>query len=382
MSFDADVCIVGGGPAGTAAAIVAARAGLRVCLHVRAVVPLSNPGESLHPGVRVLFASLGVEERMTAASAYRHAGVRVSWGGTRSFKSFGRDQRGPWLGYQILRRDLDRILLERALELGVEVSQTTGPLRVLVEDGRVHGLRDHAGEQRYRFLIDASGRACFLGRALGLPRQVASPPLRAAFGYCAGDPQEFCESPALVGDASGWSWIAQVAPELVQWTRLAFDGSRPQGPPPELAGLPEIGPVKGADVTWTRVVAAAGAGYFIAGDAAMVLDPAASNGVLRALLTGMRCAKCVEAIGMQAASETRVTADYEHWIAALFEHNVRQLGTLYRDPQLAYPQHITAGEPHAKDSYRRNRQQPVSGGSSHEGLVRRVAQSGPVSTHG
>jgi flavin-dependent dehydrogenase len=382
MSFDADVCIVGGGPAGTASAIAAARVGLRVRLHVRAVMPLSTPGETLHPGVRVLFDALGVEERMTAASAYRHAGVRVSWGGIQSFKSFGRDQRGPWLGYQILRRDLDRILLERAIEVGVEVRQSGGPLRVLVEDGRVHGLRDHAGEQRYRFLIDASGRACFLGRALGLPRQVASPPLRVAYGYCAGDPQEFRENPTLVGDASGWCWIAQVAPELVQWTRLAFDGSRPKGPPPELAGLPKIGPVRGADVTWTRVVAAAGAGYFIAGDAAMVLDPAASNGVLRALLSGIRSAKCIEAISMQAASEAKVTADYEHWIAAFFEHNVRQLGALYRDRQLAHPQHITAGDSHAQDGHHRHHQQPVSGSSSYERLVRRVAQPGSVSPHG
>lgn len=344
MSYDADVGIVGGGPAGIAAAITAAGTGLRVCLHERAAFPRDLPGETLHPGVGILLNALGVEVRVAAASAYRHAGVFVDWGGNRSVQPFGQDERGHWLGYQILRRDLDRILMDRALELGVEIRQPVGPVRVRVEDGRVVGLHEAAGEARYRFLIDASGRAGFLRRGLALPCQVASPPLRVAYGYRAGDPDALRETPTLVGDASGWSWMAQVAPGLVHWTRLEFDGSKAEGPPPALADLPPIGPTKGADVSWNRVVATAGAGYFIAGDAAMVLDPVASNGTLRALLSGMRAARCIEAVRVGAVPEARATGDYNQWLADLFDHYVRQVESLYRELRPVHSSPFHQGE--------------------------------------
>lgn len=344
MSCDADVGIVGGGPAGTAAAITAARAGLRVRLYERASFPRNLPGETLHPGVGVLLAVLGVEVRVAAASAYRHAGVFVDWGGNRSVQPFGQDERGPWLGYQVLRRDLDRILMDRALELGVDVRQPVGLVRVTVEDGRVVGLRESTAEARFRFLIDASGRAGFLRRGLALASQVASPPLRVGYGYSAGDPYGLREIPALVGDASGWSWTAQVAPGLVHWTRLAFDGSKAEGPPAALADLPPIGTTKGADVSWNRVVGAAGAGYFIAGDAAIVLDPAASNGTLRALLSGMRAARSIEAVCVGAVPEARATGDYDQWLADLFGHNVRHLGSLYRELRPVHSPHFHRGE--------------------------------------
>ncbi|RFC35291.1 MAG: Dehydrogenase (flavoprotein) [Candidatus Nitrotoga sp. SPKER] len=344
MSYDADVGIVGGGPAGTAAAITAAGSGMRVRLYERASFPRNLPGETLHPGVGVLLAALGVDVRVTAASAYRHAGVFVDWGGNRSVQPFGQDEQGPWLGYQILRRDLDRILMDRALELGVDIRQPVGPVRVRVEDGRVVGLREPAGETRYRFLIDASGRAGFLRRGLALPSQVASPPLRVAYGYRAGDPDALRETPTLVGDASGWAWMAQVAPGLVHWTRLAFDGSKVEGPPRALADLPPIGPTKGADVSWNRVVAAAGAGYFIAGDAAMVLDPVASNGTLRALLSGMRAARSIEAVRVGAVPEARATGNYDRWLADWFDHNVRQLDSLYRELRPVHSPYFHQGE--------------------------------------
>ncbi|GAB7189041.1 geranylgeranyl reductase family protein [Kitasatospora sp. Ki12] len=47
---DADVLIAGAGPAGCAAAIVCAAAGLRTVLAERAPGPVARPGEALHPG--------------------------------------------------------------------------------------------------------------------------------------------------------------------------------------------------------------------------------------------------------------------------------------------------------------------------------------------
>ncbi|MCD6031942.1 MAG: putative dependent oxidoreductase, partial [Thermomicrobiales bacterium] len=81
--------VVGGGPAGTAAAIWAALAGLRVRLFEKSVYPRHRPGETLHPGLGTLFRQLGVEARVSAASALRPEAIEVKWSGRRSRQAFG-----------------------------------------------------------------------------------------------------------------------------------------------------------------------------------------------------------------------------------------------------------------------------------------------------
>ena len=88
---DADVAIVGGGPAGAAAALWCARQGLRVVLLERERFPRHRPGETLHPGVEPLFAQLGVAEAVLGAGFTRHLGTWVSWSGPRRFEPFGAD---------------------------------------------------------------------------------------------------------------------------------------------------------------------------------------------------------------------------------------------------------------------------------------------------
>lgn len=51
MATKADICIIGGGPAGSVLAARLAQFGLRVCLVERAEFPRRHLGESLSPGV-------------------------------------------------------------------------------------------------------------------------------------------------------------------------------------------------------------------------------------------------------------------------------------------------------------------------------------------
>ena len=121
--LDADVVVVGGGPAGTAAAIACATRGLRVVLCERAPSGRDRPGETLHPGIEPLFAQLGIADRLSPIIGARHTGIWIEWGGPRRFEPFGADAAGPWQGIQVWRADLDRLLLTRAQELGVGVRQ-------------------------------------------------------------------------------------------------------------------------------------------------------------------------------------------------------------------------------------------------------------------
>jgi len=326
-----DVVIVGGGPAGSAAAIHAASAGLKVQLLERAPFPRHRPGETLHPGVEPILRQLGVLDRAVAASPVRHAAISVDWGGRRSRNELGPDGSGKWRGLQVRREDLDALLLEQARVSGAAVVQPAPANAPYVRNGRVAGVRSGRHPVSSSFVIDATGGTGWLQRHLRLLQESKSPPLRAHYGYCEGSIAELTDAPALTGDASGWTWVAQVAPRMLNWTRVDF---RPQGaatPPPAVASLQAIGRLHHADVTWRRVPAAAGPGYFIAGDAAMIVDPAGSHGVLRALMSGIMASHAVIRVLLHRAPEKTISSEYCAWLAQWFHHDTRELSALYRE---------------------------------------------------
>src|SRR5271156_4174460 len=118
---DADVIVVGGGPAGSATAITCAARGLRVRLFEREVFTGERPGETLPPGIESLLASLGVtSERLASVVGARHKGIWIDWCSSRRFEPFGRDAAGEWRGFQVWRADFDALLLALAAETGVE----------------------------------------------------------------------------------------------------------------------------------------------------------------------------------------------------------------------------------------------------------------------
>jgi 2-polyprenyl-6-methoxyphenol hydroxylase-like FAD-dependent oxidoreductase len=121
MDDRVDLVVLGGGPAGAAAAITARRAGLRVALIERCGPRRSRPGETLHPGIEPLLRSLGVWARIEGAGYLRHAGIWSEGSGPRRFMPYGSDNAGPWLGLQAPRDEFDARLLDAAKDLGVDV---------------------------------------------------------------------------------------------------------------------------------------------------------------------------------------------------------------------------------------------------------------------
>lgn len=172
---DADVAVVGAGPAGSSLALRLARAGADVVLLDARSFPRSKPcGDCLSPGATPLLRELGVLEAVEARDPGRLTGWRVrSPGGTWFGGRFGEDRgRGPAAGLSLPRRELDAALLEAARRAGARQLPRTRAVGLLREDGRVRGLRlrDGAGREttlRSRFVAGADGLRSTVARRLG-----------------------------------------------------------------------------------------------------------------------------------------------------------------------------------------------------------------------
>jgi flavin-dependent dehydrogenase len=332
ITMNCDVVVIGSGAAGSAAAIAAAQLGLEVILLEAQAFPRSRPGETLHPGVEPLLQQMGVLNAVLSAGFLRHTGNWVQWEGDRQFMTFGEDESGAWQGFQAVRSSFDALLLGQAQALGVTVFHPCRALGLLTDDnGRVVGVKTTQGKLRSAAVVDAAGGNHWGARQMGLTLQTESPRLTAYYGYVAGDCPARDDAPAIAADEQGWTWTAKVRHQLYQWTRLPFvEPLPPHWMPPEFAQLTIHQPMRGVNVTWRRVSRPAGEGYFLVGDAAMVLDPASSHGVLRALMSGRMAGNLIAQSLRDNCTEQQAIQHYCEWIAQWFQHDVDQLRQLYR----------------------------------------------------
>jgi flavin-dependent dehydrogenase len=329
--LDADVVVVGGGPAGSATAIACASRGLRVLLLERGAFARERPGETLHPGAEALLAQLGISAKLPDVAGARHEGIWIEWGSPRRFEPYGADASGPWSGLQVSRAEFDAVLVARARELGAQVRQHCPATAPLVANSNLYGVMTREGPVVARIVVDATGRSRWLGRALRVESPARSPRLIVRYGYVEGACPTRDAAPALVGDDKGWTWTARVRPGKYQWTRLDF-GRLPDADwlPHEFRELTPVSRSRGADVTWRMADDTARPGWFMVGDAASNLDPTSSHGVLKALMTGMMAGHLIAGILHGKAPADEAARAYHAWMAGWFETDIKHLSAFYR----------------------------------------------------
>lgn len=169
-SLEADVLVIGAGPAGSSAAAILAEAGHRVVGLERERFPRYAVGESLIPCCWYPLDRLGLVEVMDESPfiVHKHSVQFVSTGGELSqpFYFFEHTDHASARTWQVVRSEFDQLLLGNARCHGAEFFEETPAKELLWEGERVVGARARRAdgsefEVRARLTIDASGRAAF-----------------------------------------------------------------------------------------------------------------------------------------------------------------------------------------------------------------------------
>lgn len=157
-SISVDVCIAGGGPAGSALALRLAQFGHSVAIVEKAAFPREHIGESLTTGVLPLLETLGLRTEIESAGFLAADWATVGWAGDR------RRYRTSAGGLQVDRARFDSILLSAASAASsIRLYQPCGIMDRTFNEAKWR-VRLNTGQTVYAsYLADAAGRSRILG---------------------------------------------------------------------------------------------------------------------------------------------------------------------------------------------------------------------------
>ena len=343
-----DVVVAGAGPAGSSLAIRLATSGLSVLLVEQKRFPREKLcGEFISPECITHFQELGMSEEITNAGAiplletvfYSRSGkgvsIRSEWFGTTGSYALG-----------LSRGEMDRMLMERAISVGVDVRDETSVCSLLTENGRVVGVKiknkyGRSAEVSAKLTVDATGRTRSLARrfrtridATGPAKHVAFKThlrgvrldagaceiyvYRGGYGGC-NLVEDNLYNLCFIVSAEDTKRLASVAEDVMREivftntrARLAMQDAVVAKPwlavPIERFGRGELVPADG---------------IIAIGDAAAFIDPFTGSGILVALESAKIAAAAITTSGDKVADFNAIADSYRQNYAAAFNSRLR-----------------------------------------------------------
>src|SRR5581483_5105411 len=336
-----DVLIIGGGPAGSTAAITLAEKGYHVTLLEKARHPRFHIGESLLPANLPLFERLGVAEEIRAVGMQKFGAEFVSpWHAVRSqtFEFAEAWNKSLPFAYQVRRAQFDEILIRRADACGARVIEGCRvrdiELRPPGVGARVHAEHEDGRKESWeaRFVIDASGRDTFLGNRLSTKRRNPKHNSSAMYAHFKGarrDPDlKRAGNVSIFWFEHGWMWFIPLADGAtsvgaVVWPYYMKKREKPLreffletlalcGPLAErLQGAELISEVEATGNYAYSCGRSYGDNFLLVGDAYAFVDPMFSSGVMLAMTTAVAATDAVDACLREPARASAALREFD-----------------------------------------------------------------------
>jgi len=365
-----EVAIIGGGPAGSTAATLLARAGRRVIVCEREKFPRFHIGESLLPISMKTFTRLGVHEKFERAGFLRkYGGEMASACSEEGVKFYFTDgyRSQTETSYQVPRAEFDQVLLDHAAENGADVREETAVKGIELFDDRVklqvQGKSSGLEKITARYVIDASGRHSVLGNHFKLKETYAHLQKISIFAHYEGVEPDAGRDGTLTRQlraADRWFWYIPLPNDrasigvvldtaLYRQTKKApeqfLEESLAEQPflARRMAHARRVTPAyASADFSY-RQTRLTGDRWMLAGDAAGFIDPVFSSGVFLALLAGEQCADILDVVLDHPRKARRLFAKYERLLRRVMKGYLRFVDAWYSKEFIEvflYPQDV------------------------------------------
>jgi flavin-dependent dehydrogenase len=340
-----DVAIIGGGPAGSTAATLLARAGRQVVVFEREKFPRFHIGESLLPFSIQTFDRLGVREKLDRTFLPKFGGEIMAACGTRGVKFYFKDgfrsQRDR--AYQVTRSDFDKLLLDHSRENGAEVFEetevkavdfATDAVKLDVENSR--GMRSTINA---RYLLDCSGRQTTLGSLFKLKKTYDHLQKFSVFAHYENIDRLPGRDATLIRMVRGldrWFWMIPLT-DVRTSVGVVMDTAtfRAAKLPPQAAlekfiaeqplmnermrNAIRVSPVYSAGDYSYRNTRLDGERWLLAGDAAGFIDPVFSSGVFLAIMSAEKAADTLDEVLRDESKRQRLFAKYSRTVNRIMD---------------------------------------------------------------